>query len=106
MEEKKAKSNAEKRAIEDARYVFPNACETKIVVTMNARSLYNFFNHRCCQRAQTEIRELATEMLRQVKQVAPTIFKNMGPNCVSGPCPEGSMTCGKAKEMKEFFLNL
>ena len=65
--EKEAKRSAEKQAIEDARYVFPNACETKMVFTMNVRSLYNFLNHRCCERAQWEIRELAIEMLRQLK---------------------------------------
>ena len=48
VSEKKAKSQAEKMSIEDARYVFPNACETKMVFTINARSLYNFFHHRCC----------------------------------------------------------
>ena len=36
---------------EDARYILPNAAETKIVVTMNARSLLHFFQLRCCSRA-------------------------------------------------------
>ena len=106
VSEKKAKSQAEKMSIEDARYVFPNACETKMVFTMNVRSLYNFLNHRCCERAQWEIRELAIEMLRQLKQVAPILFRNMGPNCVQGPCPEGNMTCGKIVEIREKFKNL
>ena len=91
---------AEKKAIEDARYVLPNACETKMIVTMNARSLYNFFAHRCCERAQWEIRELADAMLMLVKKVAPTLFKNAGPSCVCGPCPEGKMSCGKAVEKR------
>jgi len=91
----RAKAAAEKSAIEDARFVFPNACESKIVVTMNARSLINFFEHRCCNRAQWEIRNLADEMLFLVRRIAPTIFKHSGPKCVSGPCPEGKMTCGK-----------
>lgn len=104
--EKEAKRQAEKKAIEDARYVFPNACETKMVFTMNTRSLYNFLNHRCCERAQWEIRNLAIEMLRQLKQVAPVLFKNMGPNCVSGPCPEGNMTCGEITTIREKFKNL
>ena len=95
---------AEKKAIEDARYVFPNACATKIMLTMNARTLINFFNHRCCDRAQWEIRELANEMLKEVKEVAPTLFKYAGPSCVNGPCPEGKMTCGKVKEMREIYL--
>ncbi|MDO4535536.1 MAG: FAD-dependent thymidylate synthase [Clostridium perfringens] len=98
------KKVAEKKAIEDARYVFPNACATKIMVTMNARTLINFFNHRCCDRAQWEIRELANEMLKQVKVIAPTLFKYAGPSCVNGPCPEGKMTCGKVKEMREIYL--
>lgn len=95
---------AEKKAIEDGRYVFPNACETKVVFTMNARSLINFFHHRCCDRAQWEIREMANVMLDEVKKVAPTLFKYAGPNCVNGPCKEGKMSCGKAKEMKEKYL--
>lgn len=103
VEEKKAKTAAEKKAIEDARYILPNACETKMIVTMNARSLMNFFHHRCCERAQWEIRDLACEMLRLVKGVAPTLFAKSGPSCVSGPCPEGAMTCGKMIEKRELF---
>lgn len=104
MSEKQASSTAEKRAIEDARYVLPNACETKIMITMNARTLLHFFNVRCCTRAQWEIREMAELMLNEVRTVAPNIFKNAGPSCVSGPCPEGKMTCGRILEMREKFL--
>lgn len=93
-----------KKAIEDARFVLPNGCTTKMMVTMNARSLLNFFNLRCCNRAQWEIRELATQMLMLVREVCPTIFRYAGPPCVAGKCPEGKMTCGKANEMKEKFL--
>jgi len=96
-----SKSAAEKKAIEDARYVFPNACETKIIVTMNVRSLLNFFSHRCCNRAQWEIRELAFEMLKQVKKVSPAIFKYAGPSCLNDKCPEGNMTCGMMNEVRE-----
>lgn len=92
--------DTEKKSIEDARYVFPNACETKIIVTMNARSLFNFFKHRCCNRAQWEIRQLAYEMLTEVKKVAPALFRYCGPSCVNGPCSEGSMTCGKIGEVR------
>lgn len=103
LSEKEANSKAEKEAIEDARYVFPNACETKIVATMNARSLMNFFSLRTCNRAQWEIRNLAIQMLREVKKVYPNLFKNSGPGCLRGPCPEGLMTCGKMVEVREFF---
>lgn len=104
--ENEAKRQAEKKAIEDARYVFPNACETKMVFTMNTRSLYNFLHHRCCERAQWEIRELSIEMLKQLKEVAPILFKNSGPNCIKGPCPEGKMTCGNITDVREKFKNL
>ena len=93
-------SVAEKLAIEDARFVLPNACETKMVVTMNARSLQNFFHLRCCSRAQWEIRQLAEEMFRLVYPVAPHIFAKAGPACLCGPCPEGKMCCGKTAEVR------
>ena len=81
---------------EDARYILPNAAETKIVVTMNVRSLYNFFRLRCCTRAQWEIRALAEKMLAEVKEVAPVLFEKTGPSCVTdGICTEGAMTCGR-----------
>lgn len=77
---------------EDARFILPNAAKTNIIVTMNARELRRFFNLRCCARAQWEIREVAMEMLRQVKKVAPALFENAGPSCVElGYCPEGKM---------------
>jgi len=101
-----AKKKASKKAIEDARFVFPNACETKIVVTMNARSLINFFKHRCCNRAQWEIRNLAIQMLRLVKETSPSLFKHAGPSCLTNPCPEGRMTCGKINEVREKFETL
>jgi thymidylate synthase (FAD) len=103
VDEKTARSRAEKMAIEDARFALPNACETKMIVTMNARSLQHFFELRCCNRAQWEIRAVADEMLRLVKEVAPALFVNAGPPCVSGACPEGKMSCGKAREMRQKF---
>lgn len=106
LDDKEARRAAEKMAIEDARYVFPNACETKIVFTMNARSLYNFFRLRCCNRAQWEIRGLAVEMLKQVRVVAPILFKNAGPACLAGPCPEGRMCCGRTDQVREMFQGL
>ena len=88
---------------EDARYILPAGITTNIVVTMNARELLHFFSLRLCQRAQWEIRELALEMLKKVKNVAPNIFREAGPPCVKGPCPEGKEGCGKIKEVREFF---
>ncbi len=86
---------------EDARYLLPNAVETKLVCTMNARSLYNFFRMRCCHRAQWEIRELASRMRELVRQVAPTLFALAGPSCeIEGICWEGEASCGRAPEVR------
>ena len=91
---------------EDARYILPNAAETKIAVTMNARELWHFFRYRCCQRAQWEIRALAVLMLREIMEVSPTLFENAGPFCLEGTCPEGKMTCGQSSKVKEAFSRL
>lgn len=88
---------------QDARYLLPNAAETKIVVTMNARELLHFFRVRCCNRAQWEIREMAGHMLALVKKAAPTIFGKAGPGCLYAPCPEGKMTCGKIEEVRKKY---
>lgn len=102
LDEKAAARKAEKMAIEDARFVLPNACDTQMVVTMNARSLLNFFRHRCCNRAQWEIREVAYQMLALVHEVAPTLFQNAGAPCICGNCPEGKMSCGHPDEVRAY----
>ncbi len=104
MDSAKAHTAASKKAHEDARYVLSNACDTKIVMTMNVRSLYNFFSLRCCNRAQWEIRALARQMLRICREVSPILFANAGPACIKGRCSEGAMTCGKAAEVRKEIL--
>jgi thymidylate synthase (FAD) len=91
---------SQKVPAEDSRYALPNACTTNITVTMNARELWHFFSLRCCNRAQWELREVADEMLRQVKRVSSSIFSEAGPGCVRGPCPEGKMSCGKSRKQE------
>ena len=90
---------------EDARYILPNATATNIIVTMNARSLMNFFRLRCCNRAHWEIRELADAMYMECMKVAPLLFANAGPACVTGKCTEGKMTCGKPRINDIFGVN-
>ncbi len=106
VEAGEAAKKAKKIAIEDARFVLPGACETKMIVTMNARSLMHFFELRCCNRAQWEIKAVADDMLKLVKEVAPTLFKNCGPACVREACPEGKMTCGKAAEIRKLYREM
>ena len=96
---KNSTATAEKLANEDARFVLPNACDTRIIVTMNARSLHNFFRLRCCNRAQWEIRALADEMLKLCREVSPVLFKKAGASCaVTGKCSEGAYCCGEPRE--------
>lgn len=91
---------------EDARFVLPNAAETKLVMTMNARELHHFFELRCCRRAQWEIREMATLMLRECKRSAPLLFAAAGPGCLRGACPEGAMTCGAIVAVRKEFKEM
>lgn len=98
--QRKEYMKAEKQAIEDARYVLPNACETKMVFTMNARTLINFIKHRKCRRAQHEIREMAIEMEKLITEVAPNLGKAMGAPCETGKCKEGKLSCGVPYEKK------
>jgi len=94
---------------EDARFILPNAAKTNIIVTMNARELRHFFNLRCCARAQWEIREAATEMLKQARKAAPALFENVGPSCVElGYCLEGKMKPPECniEEIKKHFKEL
>jgi len=94
---------------EDARFVLPNAAKTNIIVTMNARELRHFFNLRCCTRAQWEIRDVATEMLKQAKRTAPALFDNAGPTCVElSYCSEGKMKPPECniEELRKRFRSL
>ena len=102
----KALGNAGEKSNEDARFVLPNACETKMIITMNARELLHFFKLRCCNRAQWEIRELAWQMLALVMQKAPELFKGAGPTCINGACSEGKMCCGRMEEVRMRHKNL
>lgn len=102
-----AHSKAEKFANQDARFALPSACATNLVMTMNARSLCHFFNLRCCNRAQWEIRELAMKMYELVYPLAPDIFDNAGPGCViDWNCPEGSLCCGRKDEVRAKFAEI
>jgi len=92
---------------EDARFVLPNACTTRIVFTMNGEELVHFLRLRTCSRAQWEIREMAIEILRILRNNFPNLFDNVGPNCYYlGYCTEGKKSCGKLEQVRKFFANL
>lgn len=93
--------NAGEKSNEDARFVLPGACETRMLLTMNARELLHFFSLRCCNRAQWEIRALAWRMLELASGVAPALLSMAGPPCVRGACAEGKKTCGEAAKVRE-----
>ena len=96
-----ALGGAKESSNEDARFILPNACETQMILTMNARELMHFFELRCCNRAQWEIRDIAWQMLQAVAEVAPNIFGDSGPTCVKGACSEGKKSCGKVAQVRE-----
>ena len=98
---------------EDARAVLPNACPTKIIFTMNLRSLGHFMNERLCTRAQQEIRIMALSMIGELKRNKDAMGLNdeemeiilslCVPKCESGKikfCPEHK-SCGRQKTAKE-----
>ncbi len=86
---------------EDARYVTPQAITTELIMTMNVRELLHFFSLRTCNRAQWEIRKLADEMLKICRKIAPDLFENAGPGCVTGSCPE-KKPCGHPRNHEEW----
>ncbi len=86
---------------EDARFCQPQSVQIKMVMSMNARELLHFFSVRSCTRAMWEIREVAAQMLKLVKEVAPIIFENAGPPCISQKvCDQGKMSCGIWENIK------
>jgi thymidylate synthase (FAD) len=93
--------NEGEKSNEDARFVLPGACETRMLLTMNARELLHFFSLRCCNRAQWEIRALAWQMLELVIPTAPALFNAAGPSCIRAACSEGKKTCGKPGDVRE-----
>ena len=91
---------------EDARFVLPNACETRVLLTMNVRELLHFFSLRMCNRAQWEIRNMAEQMFLICLETAPSLFKFAGPSCLRGACHEGEKGCGRAQQIREDRKNL
>ncbi len=95
----------ESKAKEDARFVLPNAAETKIVLTMNCRTLLHFFSLRSCKRAQWEIRAMSDEMLAICKSVIPVLFEKAGAKCeLLGYCPETEKFCCGRYKTKDNLL--
>ena len=95
------KLGAGEHANEDARFVLPNACETRLLMTMNVRELRHFFSLRMCSRAQWEIRQMAEKMFLECAKVAPALFADAGPGCLRGKCPEGEKTCGLGTQKRK-----
>lgn len=93
-------------AAEDARFVLPNAAETRMVFTMNARELLHFFALRCCMRAQWEIRRLAWCMLGMVRREAPSLFCARSAPCVASGCTEGDMSCKETQKVRRLDAEL
>ena len=94
-------------ANEDARAVLPNACCTKLYVTINARSLIEMSHLRLCTRAQSEIRSMFQLIKSQVATVCPELAAWMVPSCEANPkypfCPEGNRCCGRHPKLADVY---
>jgi thymidylate synthase (FAD) len=90
-----------------ARYILPNAYATKIIMTMNARSLFNLISQRACGVEEWEFRTLACKIHQILLEVAPNIFNHAGPRCVTDlVCLEGEKgeKCGLYKSIRGAVL--
>jgi len=85
---------------EDARFVLPNACETRLLMTMNVRELKHFLALRMCRRAQWEIRQMADTIFALCYAQMPELFADAGPGCLRGACPEGEKACGQMNAVR------
>ncbi len=89
---------------EERMYAYISGNTVDVVTAMNARELLFFFSLRTCERAQWEVRNISKRMLSIVKRIAPNIFRNSGPSCVTDDiCREGNLSCGKLEEIKKEF---
>ncbi len=89
---------------EEARMALTNATQTVFFMTMNARELRHFFKLRLCNRAQKEIRLLAWEMLKQLREVSPLLFKDIDYPCaMRGYCDQQKMSCGKMPTLEKII---
>ena len=91
---------------EDARMVLPNAMETELYLSANARALIEASHLRLCNRAQEEIRTMFGKMKEEIKQVSPEIADMMVPQCEVNPnypfCTERE-SCGRHKKLSEVY---
>lgn len=76
-----------------------------VLTTMNASTLQWICRLRCCNKAQWQIRQIAKEMVNQVKEVAPLIAKGLGPTCQTDRiCYEGKESCMKENKDSKIII--
>lgn len=93
-----------KLGVEDKDLVYFNLSGNMINVTtnINGRTLKWISRMRCCTKAQWEIRNIANDMVKEAKKIAPMFGKYLGASCdVLGTCPEGKECCGKVYTLKK-----
>ncbi len=89
--------------IPSSAYILPNAVKLPIALSLNDRASIHMLADRTCNRAQWEIRELAQQILSIGMQERPSFFREAGPKCTKGKCPEGKSSCGRTMEMRERY---
>ncbi len=84
-------------------YLLLNADGVKVITNSNSRIDMEMLRQRTCNNAQWEIRDRANAIIELLMPLVPVIYKRAGPPCTQGKCPEGELSCGKSKEMREKY---
>lgn len=66
---------------EQARYVLPQGIKTSLIMSMNLRELFHFFELRNCNRADKEIHQLAQLMLKELDKESKFLFSFVKRSC-------------------------
>ncbi len=80
---------------EDLIYFYLGCQMLNVMTTFNARTAQWICRLRCCNKAQWQIRNVAKEVAKQIKEVSPLFGKGLGPTCMTDyVCNEGRESCG------------
>ena len=83
---------------EETKQILPNAAAVNLIWTVNARSLINFFEQKCCNRNTAEMQLFANKLYKMFEGIWPKFIRCCGPLCkTSGKCNQKSMMCAERK---------
>lgn len=87
---------------QDLIYFYLGAQMLNVITTLNARTAQWICRLRCCNKAQWQIRNIAKEIAKQIKEVSPLLGKGLGATCTTDLiCNEGKESCGLINKILE-----